>query len=158
MREVTHRPSSWPGFPTETKLAKSRIAQEAAGGLPAVPDEPLPYLRSIFNINLLGVSEWGQLFTPKQVLLLTTFARIISGYARSNLESPIDSAITTCLGLALDKMADFHTSLARWIYQGEKIGNTFGRQALGIIWDYAEANPFGCGSFASRSTRVIPIT
>ena len=25
---------------------------------------------------------------------------------------------------------------------GEKIGHTFGRQALGIVWDFAEANPF----------------
>jgi Holliday junction resolvasome RuvABC endonuclease subunit len=49
----------------------------------------------------------------------------------------------TCLGLALEKMADFHSTLTRWIHQGETIGNTFGRQALGIIWDYAAANPFG---------------
>src|SRR5208337_1964814 len=31
-----------------------------------VPDEPLPYLRSIFNINLLDVNKWSYLFTPRQ--------------------------------------------------------------------------------------------
>ena len=67
----------------------------------------------------------------------------MSERAQSSPKDSLDAAVLTCLGLALDKMADFHTSLARWIHQGEKIGNTFGRQALGIIWDYAEANPFG---------------
>ncbi len=48
----------------------------------------------------------------------------------------------TCLGIAVNKMADFHSSLCAWINVGEKVGHTFGRQALGIIWDYTEANPF----------------
>lgn len=123
--------------------AKLRVSQESVDGLPAIPDEPLPYLRSIFNIHLLGVTEWGQLFGPRQALLLTTFAKIVRKRAQASQLNSIDAAVVTCLGLALDKMADFHTTLARWIHQGEKIGNTFGRQALGIIWDYAEANPFG---------------
>jgi putative DNA methylase len=123
--------------------AKLRVSKAGIRNLPAIPDEPLPYLRSIFNIHLLGVTEWGQLFTPRQALLLATFARIVSERVQSSHNDPLDAAALTCVGLALDKMADFHTSLARWIYQGEKIGNTFGRQALGIIWDYAEANPFG---------------
>jgi len=123
--------------------AKLQITKLAAPKMSAIPNEPLPYLRSIFNIHLLGVSEWGQLFTPRQALLLATFAKIIRERAESSKTEPSSTAVITCLGLTLDKMADFHTSLARWIHQGEKIGNTFGRQALGIIWDYAEANPFG---------------
>lgn len=131
---------------TDTALiekAKLQLVKTAIRNLPAIPSEPLPYLRSIFNIHLLDVTEWGQLFTPRQALLLATFARIISERGELSLSVPLEAAAVTCLGLALDKMADFHTSLARWIFQGEKIGNTFGRQALGIIWDYAEANPFG---------------
>ncbi|HVT24166.1 MAG TPA: DUF1156 domain-containing protein [Rhizomicrobium sp.] len=123
--------------------AQKRLkSQSASGAETSVPSEPLPYLRSIFNINLLGVTEWGQLLTPRQAVLLTTFAQLIKDNSKKQTNSDLALAAATCMGLALDKMADFHTSLTRWIYLGEKIGNTFGRQALGIIWDYAEANPF----------------
>jgi adenine-specific DNA methylase len=46
------------------------------------PHEPLPYLRSIFNIHLLGAHEWGDLFLPRQIVALTTFARLVSACAR----------------------------------------------------------------------------
>lgn len=144
---------------TFIERARSRVFQAPPGHLSTIPDEPLPYLRSIFNIHLLGVTEWGQLFTPRQALLLTTFARIINQKAQSVGNDPYALAVMTCLGLALDKMADFHTSLARWIHHGEKIGNTFGRQALGIIWDYAEANPFGniSGSWSRCVNYVLEV-
>ena len=134
--------------PTETDFAlvmraKDRLCSGNADGLTSVPDEVLPYLRSIFNIHLLGVTEWGQLFTPRQALHLSTFAKIVRRAAVSVEPDSLDAAAITCLGLAIDKMADFHTSLTTWIHQGEKVGHTFGRQALGIIWDFAEANPFG---------------
>lgn len=120
------------------KLSSSPLV----GDFAAVPDEPLPYLRSIFNIHLLGICKWGQLFTPRQALHLTTFAKLIRESCPANSGGELDVAIASCLGIAVDKMADFHSILAGWINSGEKIGHTFGRQALGIIWDYAEGNPF----------------
>ncbi len=134
--------------PTSNDLAvagRARHKLEALSvteGASLVPGEPLPYLRSIFNINLLGIVKWGQLFTPRQALDLTTFARIIRDIPQRSGNKELELATSSCLGIVLDKVADFHTILARWISKGEKIGNTFGRQALGIIWDYAEANPF----------------
>jgi len=50
------------------------------------------------------------------------------------------------LACVLDRQADYNSSLCRWIARGEFIGNTFGRQALGIIWDFAEVNPFSHAS------------
>jgi putative DNA methylase len=44
--------------------------------------------------------------------------------------------------LALDRLADYSSSLCRWVPNGEFIGNTFGRQALPMIWDFCEVNPF----------------
>lgn len=113
------------------------------------PSEPLPYLRSIFNINLLGVSEWQQLFTPRQLLALTTLIRTLERaqrQLRSEGDGPIGDAIATVLALAIDRQADYGSSLCRWVPAGEFMGNTFGRQALGIIWDFAETNPVGTGS------------
>jgi len=123
--------------------AKARLAKLSTNEVLSIPNEPLPYLRSIFNIHLLGVSQWAQLFTPRQLLFLATFARLIRQKAQTASPDSLTEAALTCMGISLDKMADFHTSLTTWIHQGEKIGHTFGRQALGIIWDFAEANPLG---------------
>jgi adenine-specific DNA methylase len=49
-------------------------------------------------------------------------------------------AVTTCLAFAIDRCADYWSSLAVWA--GDFVAHTFGRQALGIIWDYAEVNGF----------------
>ena len=46
------------------------------------------------------------------------------------------------LTFACDKSADYWSSLCSWHTSGEKIRNTFGRQALAMVWDYAETNPF----------------
>lgn len=115
--------------------------------LSLVPNEELPYLRSIFNINLLGVTEWGQLHTPRQALALASLARLIRDARRkigdADSGDGLGAAVQVCLGLALDRSADRMTSLCRWIPQTEAVGYTFGRQALGIIWDYVEINPLG---------------
>ena len=126
------------------KRAKGRLAsiEESEPGVPPIPQETLPYLRSIFNINLLGVTEWGHLFTPRQALHIATFVKLIRKKSQESGHDELSIPTATCMGIVLDKMVDFHTSLTRWIQIGEKIGNTFGRQALGIIWDFAEANPF----------------
>ena len=54
-------------------------------------------------------------------------------------------AVVTYLSFAVDKCSDYSSSLCRWLNQpkNEIVGNTFGRQALPMVWSYAEANPFG---------------
>lgn len=112
-----------------------------------VPDEPLPYLRSIFNINLLGVDTWGKLFNGRQALALVTLVEK-TGLVRKKLlekgDEDIAAAVETCLAFAIDRCADYWSTLAVWA--GEFVAHTFGRQALGIIWDYAEVSGFAGGS------------
>jgi putative DNA methylase len=147
-----------PGDSEAAKRAADRLHGLAAlsNGLAALPEETLPYLRSIFNIQLLDVTRWRDLFTPRQLLLLATFSELIRDLEQSSEIGEIRDALSTCLAIAVNKMADFHSTLCGWINVGEKIGHTFGRQALGIIWDYAEANPFAniSGSW-SRCTEYI---
>jgi len=51
-------------------------------------------------------------------------------------------AVATYLAFAVDKAADYWSTLCSWHTSGEKMRNTFGRQALPMVWDYAECNPF----------------
>jgi adenine-specific DNA methylase len=113
-----------------------------------VPNEPLPYLRSIFNVNLLGINEWGKLFNSRQALALVTLVdktrlAIDKIHFQTN-DDKFSVAIGTCLAMAVDRCADYWSSLAVWA--GDFVAHTFGRQALGIIWDYAEVAGFSGGS------------
>lgn len=129
------------------RAAAKKLENMPNSGKPNVPEEPLPYLRSIFNINLLGVDEWGKLFNRRQALALTvlvaeTRAAIQQVYASGDKRFAV--ALGTCLSLAVDRCADYWSSLAVWA--GDFVAHTFGRQALGIIWDYAEVNGFAGAS------------
>jgi adenine-specific DNA methylase len=129
--------------------AKAALVERIANytkALPLVPDEELPYLRSIFNIHLLGANKWGHLFTDRQLLALTTLISLIDEI-RKRLkldDAEFNKALLTCLAFIVDKVADKASSLCRWKSSAEYMaGNTFGRQALPIVWDFCEANVIG---------------
>ena len=138
------RAADFEGFKHASKLLEDKRRKSPS----IVPDEPLPYLRSIFNINLLGVDQWGKLFNNRQALALVTLIEK-TALAQKQAEQQGHSrqfanAVATCLGLAIDRCADYWSSLAVWA--GDFVAHTFGRQALGIVWDYAEVNGFADGS------------
>jgi putative DNA methylase len=112
-----------------------------------------------------GMDEWRKLFSPRQLFALTTFSEILHD-VRERIESdalslPVDStrlrdggagrtayadAIVTYLAFVVDKCADYWSSICTWNAPGEKMRNTFGRQAIPMTWDFAEANPFSSSS------------
>src|SRR5690606_37470173 len=51
-------------------------------------------------------------------------------------------AVITYLALAISRVVMGCNSLARWNSTGQKVQHCFGRQALPIVWDYADPNPF----------------
>jgi putative DNA methylase len=57
-------------------------------------------------------------------------------------ENNLTESVKTVLAFAVDRQADYCSSLCRWVSSGEFFGNTFGRQAIGMVWDFAEVNPF----------------
>jgi putative DNA methylase len=54
-------------------------------------------------------------------------------------------AVCTYMATALDRLAENSSSLCRWNATAEKMQGTFGRQALPMVWDFCETNPFGGG-------------
>ena len=116
------------------------------GDLSLVPDEPLPPQGTLgFRVQLYGMKQWGDLFTPRQALALTTLARLVGdvGHKLRELDNEgLAEAVQAVLALAVSRQVDYTTSLCSWHLTGEKIGHTFGRQALPIVWDFTEVNPF----------------
>ncbi|MBA2393112.1 MAG: DUF1156 domain-containing protein [Ktedonobacteraceae bacterium] len=116
-----------------------------------LPEEPLPVRGTLgFRVQAYGILKWKDLFTSRQLLVLLTLTSLVHQAYNEMLENKIDSeralAITTYLGLIINRLADFNSTLCRWISIGDKVANTYARQALPMVWDFAEINPFGNGS------------
>ena len=90
------------------------------------------------------MTHWGDLFSARQSLSLAVLDRLVreaGASIKDDQDSGLSSAVQTCLALALDRYADYGSSLCGWVPSGEFVGHTFGRQALPMIWDYVETNP-----------------
>ncbi len=114
-----------------------------------------------------GLSEWGDLFTSRQLVALTTFSDLVPETISrvrsdaltaglSNDERGLEAggngaaayaeAVGVYLAFARDKMADLCNSLNRWEPVAQCPRQLFGRQAIPMIWDFAEGNPLGSSS------------
>ena len=93
-----------------------------------------------------GTTHWHQLFTERQLLALTTFSDLIPEVQTLIIKNGADeeyaNAICTYLSLSVSKNADYGSSFASWHNSREIIRNIFARQAIAMIWDFAEVNYF----------------
>lgn len=115
------------------------------GMISMIPDESYPDETGVGALSSsvsYGLRVWGDIFSPRQKLALTTLVRLVNEAGdkfSAEDKSGMAIAVQTCLALAVDKAADRCSSLCRWISQNENIGYTFGRQALPLMWDFVEA-------------------
>lgn len=62
-------------------------------------------------------------------------------------------AVGVYLAFVVDKCSDYWSSICSWHNSKELIRNTFGRQAIPMVWDYAETNPL-CNSTGNFTAMV----
>ena len=119
------------------------------------------------NVQNYGVEEWWQLFTDRQLLALTTFSDLLDEVHGRVLEDAQTAgladdgvrlreggtgalayadAVVTYLALVVDKCAGYWSNLVIWNSGNETLTQVFGRQAVSMVWDYAEGNPFSSSS------------
>ncbi|GJQ27842.1 MAG: DNA methylase [Phycisphaerae bacterium] len=122
-------------------------------GLCPVPAEPTPAgggsgAGRAFSVQKYGMMRWCDLFTSRQALALAGIIEIIQ---RETKTDELRQAIGRLLACSIARLADKNASLAVWNQIGEKIEHVFGRQALPIIWDFAEVSIFSdaTGNFES---------
>ncbi len=108
-----------------------------------------------------GLTSYGDLFTPRQLLALNTFSDLvheaIDQCERDAVKAGMDDdgvklddggvgarayaeAVGVYLAFTLDRCADFNNSCTRWISSNQKVMNLFAKQAIAMTWDYPEAN------------------
>lgn len=115
------------------------------------------------NVSNYGLDVYGDLFTRRQLVALTTFSDLV-GEAIAKVKAdalaaglPDDGhgldaggtsatayaqAVGVYLAFTADKASDYWSTICTWHSSKELIRNTFGRQAIPMTWDYAETNPF----------------
>jgi len=143
--------------PPENELRQriSRLCQQT--GL-TVPDEQIEVNPRSMDSDRWGFRTWADLFTPRQMLCLLTFAVAVRQvYQQMPAQDERAKAVTTALAAALDKLADYDCSLTRWKPDAELVVNAFGLQALPMVWDFAEQVPYSGigGSWQSQVARTI---
>ncbi len=131
------------------------------------PEMDLPKNTRDFKTPLYGMNTFGDLFTSRQLLALTTFSDLIpeiiaeverdaiaagwrkdeEGISQGGVGAKAyGEAIGLYLGFVVDKCSDYWTTICIWHKSGEKISHTFGRQAIPMSWDFVETNPFSDSS------------
>lgn len=135
-------------------LAPSEIHESVARSAEPgwAPDEELAHDPRAIWCVLYGLTRFRDLFTRRQLVALSTFSDLVNEarelVRRDAVTAGLDlpgatayaDAVATYLAFTVDRSANYWSSLTPW--GGDFIVQTFGRQALPMVWDYAEANPF----------------
>ena len=149
------------------------------------PEQSLPDDPRNFWVVLYGLTEYGDLFTPRQLFALTTFSDLVgetmervrrdaaaAGLSEDDRRlrdggtgaAAYADAVGLYLGIAVSKETAFLVSQSRWRPGEGKSAPAFGRQALPMVWDFADVNPlagaggdfFGVIEGIEKTLRSLP--
>lgn len=132
------------------------------------------------NCTPYGLNSWGDLFSPRQLVALTTFSDLV-GEAHEQVRHDAASAglpddgkplrdggtgamayadaVGVYLAFAINKLVDRGSTICGWDSSRDSLRNTFGRQAIPMVWDYAEANSFSdsSGSYENAIDQIVKV-
>ncbi|WP_198154281.1 DUF1156 domain-containing protein [Catenuloplanes japonicus] len=142
-----------------------------------VPDQELGHDPRNLWTPAYGLTRFCDLFTSRQLLALTTFSDLVGEARERALKDTLSvgmlhgdrleaggtdaeayaDTIATYLSLSVSRCTDYWSSLCSWHSSREIIRNTFARQAIPMVWDYAEAMPFSSssGGFSGQLDWVV---
>jgi len=149
------------------------------------PETKLPDNTRDFKTPNYGMDGFGDLFTPRQLVALTTFSDLvqearekIKGDAEQSFSRGVEGtagktskdlflsassapppenmsldaggtgaiayadAVSVYLGLGIDKLTDYNSTLVSWSQSRDQAAHVFTKQALPMVWDFCEVNIF----------------
>jgi len=135
------------------------------GDLSLVPDETmLPTIGNNFTVSgkyIWGIHSWGDLFNPRQLLALVTFARLVreahDEIKKESCDAEYARAVTTYLALAVDIHANRNSVLGSWTPDRENTRSVFAGHHLHMVWDYSESNPISDASGSWDEAMEAPV-
>jgi adenine-specific DNA methylase len=148
------------------------ISESDAGRVYSVPSEKMKNIINDKNIECIGPEDympqndtqnikvpfwgfkkWKDLFSPRQLRAIQTFIKHFNDIKGVLLEDEYNKAVIAYLAIWIDRIVLFNTMFSRWNDTSEKIQHVFGRQAISMLFDYVESNPF-CTSSGSASNQL----
>jgi len=142
------------------------------------PDADLPYNPRDFKTPNYGLTKFSDLFTNRQLTALTTFSDIVSEVKLKAYKDAISAglpddqlgineggkgakayseAIAIYLAFLIDQLANHQSTINSWNSTNSQMRSVFARQAIPMVWDFAESNPFcnSSGSYNNLFERMI---
>jgi putative DNA methylase len=121
------------------------------------------------RLPMYGLYTWGDAFTRRQLGTLTTLSDLISEVRREIENDAVGSpnaavrsgisytdALATYLAFCIDKMTEYNSSLVRWYTKEDRLIGMFARQAIPMVWDFVEINPFSrFGGSVDAVVRIV---
>jgi len=148
---------------SEKQMLAARLSAPDGIADEHLADDP----RNIWCVGY-GLVRFAQLFTQRQLTAMAKLSDLVrdigseiqtdavaAGLSTTQAEA-YARTVTTFLALAVDRCSDFNNALCRWSASNQKVMNLFSRQAIPMVWDFAEANILGdsVGAWATCSEYV----
>jgi putative DNA methylase len=130
-----------------------------------------------FRVQEYGMTEWRHLFSPRQLVALTTFSDLVQeAHERVQRDAlvaglPDDGkplrdggigamayadGLTIYLAFSLSKTTDYNCALVPWYTKEDRPGHLFSKQAVPMVWDFAEVNPLSeIGGTFAVSNKIV---
>lgn len=141
------------------------------------PNTDLPEKALGFRVQAYGMLKHKDLFSARQLLALTTFESLLHDVQLLIEKDAIDAgmiddhvplseggvgataygqAVCVYLAFLIDQVANHSSTICSWNAPNTQMRNTFARQAIPMVWDYAECNIFSnsSGSFSNLHERL----
>lgn len=129
------------------------------------------------NVSLYGLDETADLFTDRQLVALTTLSSLVAEAQEKAYQDALSAgreegqpiaeggegakaygeAIGVYLAFLVDQLANHSSSLCGWNAPNTQMRSVFARQAIPMVWDYAECNIFSesSGSYHNLIERLV---
>ncbi|MEM4400772.1 MAG: hypothetical protein QW776_06440, partial [Candidatus Nitrosocaldus sp.] len=131
----------------EKYLEEKRQKLKEEWGVDPVPDESLPPKKTLgFRVQRYGILKWGDLFNSRQKLALITFVEKVRQAYEKMISEGYDEeyakVVTSYLAFGINRLATYLVVLTRWRPDALSFERAFDRQALPMVWNYGEVDPF----------------
>lgn len=159
--------------PTDEQLAAALQARPEWSPEMSLPNNPRD-----FKTPNYGLDKFGDLFTPRQLVALTTFSDLVAeaiarcredartaGMADDGVgldaggtgATAYAQSVGVYLSFLIGQVANHGSTICGWNHPNTQMRSVFSRQAIPMTWDYAEANVFSdsSGSFNNLFDRQI---
>ena len=145
-----------------------------------IPDQLIPTRNhDVDRLPMYGMPTWADAFTNRQLVAMTTLSDLVAEAREQVLVDALIAgvpegdrleadgsdaqayadAVATYLALGVSRLSDYSSSICSWHSGRDTIRNVFSRQAIPMVWDYAETNPFSgsSGNFLGQISWVAQV-